>query len=473
MKKDLIVSLGVALAATLVSASASARPRPQGEQPAPAPADQKAAEQKPEPCSKTNNVQPCTADETPAEKPKGDAADSKAGEAKPEEKGAKAESPSLTVTGPTSGEPAKDTAQAEAKDKPEEKKLPWRNSTLLFDQSMTTQTAQLEAGSPQQSYIPLYEWWISFRPRFYITDKLYTWARIDYFKEWTNSNETTYKREDVFGDIWLNLVYSTNLEGVSSSKFAKDTKVSAGIRAIVPTSKESRANGMIVNLGPTAGVSHKFDINGEDAKVLNAYTTGLSFSYSHPFTTATTATKYGTFDYSRQDTEGRTFVSDQLRGGMLVNHQLIGIWSNDLQITPKLTFGLSAILINQWKHTPKEDVTIQTAAGPTLVPRDPNATSFVQQTWMLATLDYQLFDEVGLGIGYYNLANIIAPNGQRRGVVGGDNIWWSPDARVFFDVTVNLDKMYLWATGQKKSEEKKASIGTKQANTQRLMQSAQ
>ena len=92
------------------------------------------------------------------------------------------------------------------------------------------------------------------------------------------------------------------------------------------------------------------------------------------------------------------------------------------------------------------------------VQRSPFDTQYTVNTWFIASVDYDLLDEVSLGLGYYNLANEIGPDGQRRGIVGKDNIWWSPDARVFFDITANIDKLYDLASGKKKaSGEKKAA----------------
>lgn len=463
MKKHL-ATLGAALVVASVSAPSFAKPKPQD---APAPALQ--------PCSKVNNQQPCAADDAAKEEPKSD--EPKKDEAKKDDAakkdepktdeaqagaGAAASGSGITLTGPTSGEPAKDKPQGEAKKEPS-KKYTFRGTSLLFDQSITTQTAQLEAGSPQQSYIPFYEWWISFRPRFYITEKLYTWMRIDFFKEFTNSGETTYARENVFGDIWTSLTYKTPLD------FSKNTTVTANLRLDIPTSKESQANGMITKLGVGGGISQKVPINGEDAKVFNSASFGLSVLYQHSFTTATTKTGYGTFARERQDTEGRSFTSDQISGSMLTNHTLLISASAGLHITPKLSFSPSMIWINNWKYTPT-DATVQTAAGPTTVPRDGNATSFSQSTWWLATLDYDLFDEISLGLGYYNLANVIAPDGVRRGVFGSHNIFWSPDARVFFDVTFNIDAIYDFASGKKSEEKKAASMvpGARQARIQQM-----
>ena len=69
-------------------------------------------------------------------------------------------------------------------------------------------------------------------------------------------------------------------------------------------------------------------------------------------------------------------------------------------------------------------------------------TQYTPNTWFIADVDYTLFDELDLSLGYYNLAGEIAPDGQRRGLFGSDNVFWSPDARVFFDITANLDVLF-------------------------------
>ncbi len=341
-------------------------------------------------------------------------------------------------------EPPKDEAGgAEAVDtKKKESTLPWRGTTLLFDQSMTTQTAHLQT-SPQQSYVPLYELWFSFRPRWYFSDHVYVWARMDLNKEMTNSSDTTKYREDVFGDIWTDLRYTTPVEAIS-----KNFRTTFGLRALWPTSKESQGNGVYVTTGLTAAAQQKFTINGENAKFLNGADVSLSLAYSHPFSRATTPTN-GELNYVRQNTEGRTFVSDQLRGTPLSNHTLLAAIHGGLQITPKLGAGLDMIWINSWHYSAPGAVNVPISGGDVFVPRSADDTLFTQRTWFIASAEYALLDELSLGLGYYNLASEIAPNGQRRGIVGGDVIWWSPDARVFFDITVNLDKLYEWGSGRK------------------------
>ena len=365
--------------------------------------------------------------------------------------------PSAPQTAPSSGasvtlggtpEQAKDQpVEVTPEEKKDEKLNPITGSILFFDQSMTTQTAHLDTQA-QQSYVPLYEWWFSFRPRWNFNKHLAYTLRLDYFKEWTNNQENTSYREDVFGDIWNTLKYKTAL---SDKGTFKHTDVSATALVKLPTSKESQDSGIYVTPGVGVGVKQTIPLNGESAKALNEMHVAVSALYTHPFSRATVPTN-GNLTINRQDTEGRSFVSDQLRGGSMTNHSLLSVLDTGLQITPKLSLTLDMIFIHNWKYVPKE-ASVPTATGTVAVPRASDSTNLAVSTWFLASVDYDVIDELTLGIGYYNLANSIAPNGTRRGLVGGDNIWWSPDARVTFTITANLDKIYETVTGTKPKKE--------------------
>jgi hypothetical protein len=369
---------------------------------------------------------------------------------------APAESATVTIAGESQAQ--KDEAAA-SKSEAEKKEpdLPFRGSIFFFDQSVTTQTAHVDT-SPQLSYVPLYEWWFSFRPRWYFTKpdpekaQVFLSGRWDMTKEMTNNQSTTYYREDLFGDVWLNFGTKVPLHSITQG-----TSVMAGLRTLWPVSKESQANGYYVQGGVTGGLEQKVPLRGESASYLNSVTFMAAAWYNHPFSRATTPTSGG-FQYVRQDTDGRSFVSDQIRGSTLVNHQLNLTGEGRLAITPKFSFTLDAILINQWHYAPKQDATVVPITnGSVSVPPAANAQEHTVNTWMILAFDYDLIDELSLALGYYNLANELAPNGQRRGIVGGDNIWWSPDARFFFTVTANLDAIYMRASGKTADEPKKAA----------------
>jgi hypothetical protein len=331
----------------------------------------------------------------------------------------------------------------------EESANPFRQSILTFDQSITTQTAGI--GPMPQSYVPLYELWLSFRPRYYFDEHWSLRGRLDYTKELTNNQPTTYYREDVFGDIWTDLVYSTKVD-----QLWRGTRVSAGLRALWPLSKASRANGTYLTLGAVTGAVHKFEINGEAASFLPLARVGVTFAYLHPFNTATTPTSFGTFSYTRQNVDGYSFASDQVTGQTLADNVFWTILDGTLQITQKLSLTGVFITINEWHYPPTPSVRVPLAGGSVAVPPATDDNQFIQNIWILASVDYTLFDELDLGLGYYNLANHFAPDGQARGLWGPDNVWWSPDARIFFDITANLDTLLDDARGLHTFSAKKA-----------------
>jgi hypothetical protein len=334
----------------------------------------------------------------------------------------------------------------------EESQNPFRQSILTFDQSITTQTAGV--GLAPQSYVPLYELWLSFRPRYYFDEHWSVRGRFDYTKELTNAEQTTLYREDVVGDLWTDLFYQTKVD-----RLWQGTIASAGLRAVWPTSKVSQANGTYVSFGATAGATHKFDIKGENASFLKTARVGLSFVYLHPFTAATTPTEYGGFAYTRQNVDGFSFISDQVTGQTLPEHVFWAILNGSLQVTPRLSLVGVLVAINEWHYNPTSGVRVPIAGGSVAVPAPSGDNQFIQNTWILASVDYTLFDELDIGLGYYNLANYVAPDGQQRSLWGPDNIWWSPDARFFFDLTANLDVLFDDARGLHKFSMKQTGGG--------------
>ncbi len=331
-------------------------------------------------------------------------------------------------------------------DEPVRAPNPMRGSSFLFEQSLSTQAAHLEP-SPQQSYVPFYGWWLSLRPCWHFNDHVRLQARFDYTKEFTNSTQTTQLHEDVFGDIWTDLVFEGR---VANEGPWSHTKVNGGLRALWPTSKQSQANGTYVTLGALGGVLEEVPVLGDDARVLNALWVGARFRYLHPFTSATTPTSYGDFSYVRENVDGFSFVSDQVSGQTNVNHELWAILDTGVYITPKLSLSLSLIWINQWHYAPRS-ASVSTLTGPVNVARVGDQ-QFTQVIWDTVDLSYDLFDEVSLSLGYYNLTNAISPDGQVRSPFSGgqENFFWSPDARVFFDVGARLDTIFEDLMGRRK-----------------------
>ena len=335
--------------------------------------------------------------------------------------------------------------------KPEKKPVAFHGSYILFDQSVTTQTIGL--GSDYQSADPVYEWWVRFAPRYYLhetkDDDLSVNAWFNLYHEFTNSDETTQKNETVIGatSLWLQYARKIHRDG----EYVTAISV-APLRLMLPTDKASRASGMLFGAGASVGISQTIPIQGKSAPALESARLGVSLIYNHPFTRATTAVNED-LDRTRQDAAGRTFLSDQLRGGTMPNHSLNVAATAGLQITPKLSFSTSYILLNSWSYRPTDaSCAVQTLTGCVAVGENPDAPNFRVNTWLLTSLDYDLVNELSLGLGYYNFTGQLGPDGQRR------NPLWSPDARVFFTVTANLDAVYERAVGGSASASANAAL---------------
>jgi hypothetical protein len=326
---------------------------------------------------------------------------------------------------------------------------PFRGSVLILDQSMTTQTAGI--GVTPISFVPLYELWLSFRPRYYFDRHWSLRGRFDVTKELTNSQNTTYYQEDVLGDVWTDLVYGTALDSLW-----RGTKLDVGLRALWPTSKASQANGTYVTAGVRGVVDHVFDLNGDDAPFFDHLHVALGFSYLHPFSATTTPNSFGSFGYARQDVDERSFISDQISGQTLAEHVFWANLTAGVQITPQLAFTGDLVMINEW-HYPPTSTSVGTLTGTAVIRTPGSDNQYVQDTWFVANLDYQPMDELSFSLGYYNLANALAPDGSARSVFGGENIWWSPAARLFFDVTANLDVLLDDASGRRYSSQRSQS----------------
>jgi hypothetical protein len=326
---------------------------------------------------------------------------------------------------------------------------PFRGSTFLFDQSITTATAGVGFVTPQ-SYVPFYGWWLSFRPRWNFSSKLRLQLRADYYKEFTNSQETTNRDEDVFGDIWSDLIYQTPL---ATEGAWKNTKVSAGARIIWPTSKISQAVGIYATVGATLGLSHKIPLRGPDAPTFNSARVGLNLAYLHSFSDSTTPNSPG-FGHIRENVDGYSFVSNQLSGQPLSEHTLYAIVDTGLDITPKLSVTLDAIFIRQWHYSPSDAPVYIANSSVPVVPSRNGDQQVIDLTWLVLSADYEVIPELSVGLGYYNLANDLSADSQRRGVFDGGqhSLLWSPDARFFLDLTANLDKLYEDASGRYKTK---------------------
>lgn len=367
--------------------------------------------------------------------------------------------PSLTVdssgnsavgdgTAPTAA-PKKDQVKKEdeKKESAEPEKLIWRGTTISFDQSVSTETVGI--GKDYQSRNPYAQLWVSFRPRLWLYEdekqSLNVNARFDLYKELTNADDTTQKRQDIWGDSWFTLAYSRKL--IKENGYV--TSVSVAPRILLPTSMTSRENTVVVTAGIGAGVTQIVPILKEGDWLKSARFAG-TLSYSHPFVTDTTPGDASVFENRpRLGADGRTGQNNQLSGGFLTKHQLLYVLDTGLNITSKLSATVDFIWISAWKyHTDRDSCFQQNVQnGTTCVgssTQNQNPTNYTLASWFLASVDYQLFDELGLSLGYYNLAGQIGPDGERR------NVFYSQDnGKFFLTATVGLDEFYERLSGRK------------------------
>jgi hypothetical protein len=309
----------------------------------------------------------------------------------------------------------------------------WHGSVLLFDQSMTTQTVHI--GADFQTYDPTYEWWLAFKPRYFLYESqtnsisLNLWMNM--YLELTNSDSTTRAQELLVGPTYAWAAFAHTLHDLNGYK----TSVTIAPRATLPTDKAARDAGQLVGLGTSAGISQSFPLRGRMARALSGGRLGVSVIFSHPFAQATSGTNGG-IQVIRQDVDGQRLISDQLTGALNAHTQLNVAFSGDLQLSRRFDLSLSYVLLNAWKYAPTETPCVLILTGCASPMSIPEPTTYSVNTWATASVNYDVMDALSVSLGYYNLASQLGPDGTRR------NPLWSPAARFFLTVTGNLDVAY-------------------------------
>lgn len=315
----------------------------------------------------------------------------------------------------------------------------WHGSTLSFDQSATTQT--LGVGGDYQSANPTYEWWLAFKPRYFLYEKnadavsLNLWMNL--YLELTNSDTTTRLREWLLGPTYLWATYAHTLRDQRGYR----TVVSVGPRLIIPTDKAARDSGQILGAGASAGASQTFPLRGGGARVWRGARLGVSATFLHPFNRATAPVNDGIHQL-RQDVAGRTVISDQLRGEMNVKSALSLSVYGEVQVLRRLDLSASYVVLNSWTYAPSDAPICSTLTGCVAPISVDDPTTYRVSTWLTASVGYDVTDELSLSLGYYNLASQIGPDGTRRSPI------WSPSARFFLTAVGNLDAIYQRLRGR-------------------------
>jgi hypothetical protein len=309
----------------------------------------------------------------------------------------------------------------------------WQGSILLFDQSITTQTVGV--GPAYQSYDPTYEWWVALKPKFALWERgrnavtAHLWMNA--YLELTNSDTTTEEHELLLGPTYLWASYARSIRLQRGYK----TAATIGPRFTFPTDKAAYDAGQILGAGAIGSLSQTFPLAGPGARAFSGARLGVGNTYSHLFDRCQ-APCDGNFQRLREDLNGLSVPSDLLSGAMIVHDSLSVSLLSELQVTRKLELSLAYIVINYWLYPAPSGYQVRTATGPVTPMTNADPTTYRVNTWLTATLSYDVNDALAISAGYYNLANQLAPYGTRRDPL------WSPAARFFLTLTGKLDTIY-------------------------------
>ena len=272
----------------------------------------------------------------------------------------------------------------------------FKGSSLLLDQSITPETFP----GVQLSRVPSYQWWISMRPRFYITSKLSLRMRFDLTIEWLNAGaDTTRVRELQVGDFHTGLGYELPPFG--------GIKTTVGANAVWGTSKDAIAATSVVKLGPTLGFSRTFE-----TKKAGTFGLGLNLSGSYNIVRYTSPGTLTAYDCTSLDFTSQACIASD--GPMNTQGSLLAGVSATYS-PPKakaLTFSVGYTVIDSWAY-PVPDATLTNAAGETtVVAHDVHDTRFRQKGWFIASIDYDALDWFSLSLGYYCFGSMVSSDGN-------------------------------------------------------------
>jgi hypothetical protein len=345
-------------------------------------------------------------------------------------------------------------AQSEAARTP----LAWRGTRLGWSQSVTAET--LGVGSDVQTRNPTHEMTYAFMPRYYWyadgVQSVSVRGEIGMTRELTNSDTTTKRGEWSFTDALLYGAYGrlvheageignglTLPDGLLVSA-GRDFETGVGLRLPVltlPTSTVSRKNGTVLGLGADLVLSQALPLFGVTSEVLPGVVLDVLAGYRHTFTEATEATGAG-FERVRMNTEGVPVVSDQLDGAALAEHQFTFAFSSTWFLTPRISWSDTWAWRPAYHYRFREDQELcgVVSTGCVTVQAGDDVRHHTVVTQFSSDLGFRVFDELGVSVGYTNLALQLGPDGKRR------NIFYSPAARFRLAITMHLDELYQTAT---------------------------
>jgi len=319
----------------------------------------------------------------------------------------------------------------------EEEKLPFRGSIFFWDQSYNLYGATLPYANPT------YAWWFSFRPRWYFNDHDYVAGRFDLYYELTDSDSTTTNRELTLGDTILSYGHSALVE-------YEGAKLRVGASLTLPTSITSRANGLVVATGVSAGVSRDFE------HVLEGLSLDAALGYGHSWNSRNTLSR----DTDAASPAGIAGGAPEERlcniaqvAGQGANAQTIegDCAGGSSNVEHSITFGLTATLTPikrmsvelgytwWWRRArglADATVPVTTATGPVATLADASETHWRNLQVFSVSVGYDVQDWLNLSLSWGTLTTQLSPNGTFR------NPLWGPDSAIDLNATLALDELY-------------------------------
>lgn len=366
---------------------------------------------------------------------------------------------SFGAAGSTSAtNPTADQASAAGHPKPqkEDEKLAWRGTTFSWDHTVTTQTVGV--GADYQSRNPLYTWTFLLRPRYYVyeADNFETSIRADIglATELTNSDDTTKEHEiDTSGatsaDWQFYAVHSIKFTGAGPASESSDRPTTSGFKTsadvvlpevILPTSKASRNNGTIMQLGVGFFPRQTVPLLGEDSAFLRSMLLIGRARYRYLFTDSTVPTNedIAQYTYSVGD-NGISIPNSQLAGSAFARHQARLGFAAAFDLMKAVTLASVFEWRPSWKYRVGETECVDILTG--CAEPDPIEDPQTFGVTSMFALDMEIapMEQGSISLTYANIGGQIGPNGERR------NMFWSPSAVFAGTLTLYLDSLYTTA----------------------------
>lgn len=345
---------------------------------------------------------------------------------------------------PATVAPAADTATPPA-DEPEP--LMWRGTSFTWTQAVTTTTVGI--GRDNYGYEDdYYGWDFVLAPNLYLLDlpddKISVFAEAGVSVEWTDSGSTTTENEPQFRDTQVGVGYNRSLWKSDDKEWSTGLGVRA--RYSIPTSKISLGQGRYGVFSLGASLTQKIRLLGNAAKGLNNLTVVGGFTWSHLFARSYTPTNPD-LERTRQSASGSTIFSDQLSFRSMDIDRLIPSVTFVLPLIGDLSLTTGFRLISRFRHDFEgSDCEIVVAGECQQAERlDDRATYFTDSSFDVA-LTQPIYDFVSLNLGYNNESLTLGEDGKNR------NVFYSPGAQFYLDITANLDVIYAKASGREDVE---------------------